>query len=101
TGDGVLRVGDLETRRDYTDVRDVARAYRLLLEADALEHRLFNVCSGRPWSGRELYEVLSAAAGLDGLTVELDPGRVRPGDPREVVGSADRLRAAVGWEPEI
>ena len=101
TGDGVLRVGDLETRRDYTDVRDVARAYRLLLEADVLEHRLFNVCSGRSWSGRELYELLAGAAGLEGLTVEIDPARIRPGDPREVVGSAERLRAAVGWEPEI
>lgn len=100
-GDGVLRVGDLETRRDYTDVRDVARAYRLLLEADVLEHRLFNVCSGRSWSGRELYELIAAAAALEGLTAEIDPARIRPGDPREVVGSAERLRDAVGWEPEI
>lgn len=99
--DGVLRVGDLDTRRDYTDVRDVVRAYRLLLEADGLQYRLFNVCSGRSWSGRELLAEVAAAMGLDEFAVETDPARVRPGDPREVVGSAERLRAATGWTPGI
>ena len=99
--DGVLRVGDLDTRRDYTDVRDVVRAYRLLLEADTLEHRVFNVCSGRSRSGQELLDVMADAMGLDELAVEVDPARLRPGDPREIVGSADRLRAATGWAPEL
>lgn len=99
--DGVLRVGDLDTRRDYTDVRDVVRAYRLLLEADALGDRLFNVCSGRSWSGRELLHFVLEAKGIDRLAVEVDPARLRPGDPREVVGSSARLTADVGWAPEI
>lgn len=100
-GDGLLSVGDLDTRRDYTDVRDVVRAYRLLLEADDLEHRLFNVCSSRSWSGRELLDlVLVETGGLGELTVEVDPAKVRPDDPREVVGSAERLETAVGWAPE-
>ena len=101
TTDGILRVGDLDTRRDYTDVRDVVRAYRLLLEADALEHRLFNVCSGRSRSGSEMLAVLAEAMNVGELTVEVDPTRIRPDDPREVVGSAERLSVAVGWEPEI
>lgn len=100
-GDRVLRVGDLDTRRDYTDVRDVVRAYRLLLEAETLEHRLFNVCSGLSWSGREVLAELMRCWTFGVLGVEVDPGRVRPGDPREVVGSADRLRDAVGWAPEV
>lgn len=99
--DGVLRVGDLDTRRDYTEVRDVVRAYRLLLEAETLEHRVFNVCSGRSWSGRELLAELTRSWPFGEPEVAVDPSRVRPGDPREVVGSADRLRAAVGWEPAI
>lgn len=101
TTGGVVRVGDLDTRRDYTDVRDVVRAYRLLLEADELEHRLFNVCSSRSWSGRELLDLLAASLSPGELAVEVDPARVRPDDPREVVGSAARLREAVGWRPEI
>lgn len=100
-GDRVLRVGDLDTRRDYTDVRDVVRAYRLLLEAETLEHRLFNVCSSRAWSGRELLAELTRSWPFGELAAEVDPARVRPGDPREVVGSAGRLRAAVGWTPEV
>ena len=98
---GPLRVGDLDTRRDYTDVRDVVRAYRLLLEASTLEHRLFNVCSGRSWSGRELLAELLSDLGREDIDVETDQARLRPDDPREVVGSADRLRDAVGWRPQI
>lgn len=98
---GPLRVGDLDTRRDYTDVRDVVRAYRLLLEADTLEEELFNVCSGRSWSGRELLAELQRALGLEDLDVEVDPTRLRPDDPREIVGSAERLQKAVGWQPLI
>lgn len=100
-GDGVLRVGDLDTRRDYTDVRDVVRAYRLLLEAKTLEHRLFNVCSGRSRSGREILAELTRSWPFGDMKFEIDPARFRPGDPREIVGSGDRLRAAVGWAPAI
>lgn len=98
---GPLRVGDLDTRRDYTDVRDVVRAYRLLLEAGTLEHRRYNVCSGRSWSGRELLAELRGALGLEDLDVVVDPTRLRPDDPREIVGSAERLQKAVGWQPLI
>lgn len=96
-----VRVGDLETRRDYTDVRDVVRAYRLLLEAERLDHRVFNVCSGRSWSGKELLDLLRTAAGLKRLVVEVDAARLRPDDPRDVVGVATLLRDTVGWQPEI
>ncbi len=95
-----LRVGDLDTRRDYTDVRDVARAYRLLAGAERLEHRVFNVCSGRSWSGRELWELLRSEAQHDRLTIEVDPARIRPSDPREIVGDSTRLQKATGWAPE-
>ena len=96
-----LRVGDLGTRRDYTDVRDVARAYRLLLEADDLGARVFNVCSGRSWSGRELLGVLEDAWPHGRVEVEVDDRRIRPRDPREIVGDNTRLRQAVAWKPEI
>ncbi len=98
---GPMLVGDLETRRDYTDVRDVARAYRLLLETERLAHRVFNVCSGRSWSGRELWELLRAEAQHERLEIEVDPARIRPGDPREIVGDSTRLQEATGWTPEI
>lgn len=96
-----LQVGDLDTRRDYTDVRDVARAYRLLVEAEQLADRVFNVCSGRSWSGRQLLELLESVWPFGDVKVEVDERRVRPGDPREIVGDSSRLHCAVGWEPTI
>lgn len=96
-----MTVGDLGTRRDYTDVRDVVRAYRLLTTADDLEHRTFNVCSGRSWSGRDLLGMLSQEWSFGEVPTEVDHSRIRPGDPREVVGSSARLEKAVGWQPDI
>ncbi len=96
-----LRVGDLETRRDYTDVRDVVRAYRLLVEAEGLADRVFNVCSGRSWSGQELLGLLESELPHGTVQVEVDQSRIRPGDPREIVGDNTRLQHAVGWKPEI
>jgi GDP-4-dehydro-6-deoxy-D-mannose reductase len=84
--------GNPDTRRDYTDVRDVVRAYRLL--AVHAEPGIYNVCSGRTASARELVELL-------GGELEVDPDLVRAHEVMEIRGSADRLREATGWEPEI
>jgi GDP-4-dehydro-6-deoxy-D-mannose reductase len=99
-GEDPIRIvtGNPDTRRDYTDVRDVARAYRLLAERG--EPGVFNVCSGRTASARELLELLAAAAGT-GLDHEVDPELVRAHEVTEVRGDPGRLRAATGWEPEI
>jgi GDP-4-dehydro-6-deoxy-D-mannose reductase len=90
--------GNPETRRDYTDVRDVVRAYRLL--AERAGPGTYNVCSGRTASARELVEALARAAGA-GLEHEVDPALVRAHDVMEVRGSNERVRSATGWAPEI
>jgi len=90
--------GNPDTRRDYSDVRDVVRAYRLLSER--AEPGTYNVCSGRTASGRELLAALARAVGA-GLEHEVDPALVRAHDVLEVRGSHERLRRATGWEPEI
>jgi GDP-4-dehydro-6-deoxy-D-mannose reductase len=90
--------GNADTRRDYTDVRDVVRAYRLLAERG--EPGVYNVCSGRTASAAELAAALADAAGRE-LEHVVDPGLVRAHEVMEVRGSAARLRAATGWEPEI
>jgi GDP-4-dehydro-6-deoxy-D-mannose reductase len=84
--------GNPDTRRDYTDVRDVVRAYRLLAERG--EPGVYNVCSGRSASTREL-------VGMLGAEVEVDPALLRPNEVMDLYGSYERLRAATGWEPEI
>ena len=91
--------GNPDTRRDYTDVRDVVRAYRLLAQSGEAGEA-YNVCSGATASARELVTLL---AELDGIAAdhEVDPSLVRAHEVMEVRGSADKLRAATGWEPQI
>jgi len=92
-----LAVGNLDARRDYTDVRDVARAYVDLALLDDSQP-LYNVASGRSRSGREILEMVCTALGRPLPPLEVDPAFIRPNDPAEVVGDASLLRAT-GWEP--
>ena len=96
--EAVLRTGNPDSARDFTDVRDVARAY--VLAAGKLEPGAYNVCSGRATSVRELIELVRAAARIP-VRHEVDPARVRAHDVPEVRGSPERFAAATGWRPEI
>jgi GDP-4-dehydro-6-deoxy-D-mannose reductase len=95
----VLRVGNLESRRDLTDVRDTVRAYRLIVERGQ-PGRPYNVCSGRAHRIADLVEMLVARARVR-IRVETDPARLRPSDTPVVVGSFERLHADTGWEPRV
>jgi GDP-4-dehydro-6-deoxy-D-mannose reductase len=90
--------GNPDARRDYTDVRDVVRAYRAL--ADGAEPGVYNVCSGRPASAAELVAALGSAAGV-AVEHVVDPQLRRAHEVMEVRGDFAKLRAATGWEPEI
>jgi GDP-4-dehydro-6-deoxy-D-mannose reductase len=92
-----IRVGNVETRRDFTDVRDMVGAYVLLLErGDPAVPYL--ACTGRSVAVRHLVERLAELSPLE-VTVESDPGLVRTGEQPDLYGVADRLRA-LGWAPE-
>ncbi|WP_158437809.1 NAD-dependent epimerase/dehydratase family protein [Naasia lichenicola] len=92
-----MRVGNLDARRDYTDVRDVAEAYLKLLVAEPLQHDTYNVASGTARSGWEVLDVLADAMGIP--SPEVDMVRDRAIDPSSVVGDASRLRNETGWAP--
>ncbi len=98
-GTGVLRVGNLESERDFTDVRDVARAYMLLLQ-DGRTGRRYNVCSGRAFSIGHLLDVLLGLTSTH-IRIERDRRRVRRGEVSCVVGDCTRLRQETGWNPRI
>jgi len=98
-GSMTLRVGTLTTRRDFTDVRDVVVAYRLLIEHGA-PGDVYNVCSGDDVAMSEVADELLSLAGVD-LTLQTDPTLVRPVDVPVLRGDARRLRAATRWEPRI
>ncbi len=93
----VVRVGELRSVRDFTDVRDVVRAYVLLVPRGR-RGETYNVCSGR---GRAMREVLDALVRLSGrrVRVVVDPSRLRP--PDRAVGDPSKLRRETGWRPRI
>ena len=99
TGGGALKVGDLSAQRDITDVRDVVRAYRELLDP-SVPAEAYNVSSGSVVSMQEVVEKLVAMAQVP-VTIEVDPGRSRPTDLPVVCGDASKLTAATGWQPRI
>lgn len=97
----MLSVGSLETARDYTDVRDVARAYLAIVSASQRHDFVYNVASGASRTGAEILSALCAALGRPVPEVAVDPGRLRPGDPERVTGSSRRIQRAFGWAPTI
>ena len=98
-GGGVLRVGNLDVERDIADVRDVCRAYRLLLEP-SVAPGVYNVATGRSVRMADVVDLLVEMARVP-ITVEQDPDRLRPADIPVQRGDASRLREATGWKPEI
>jgi len=94
-----LKVGNLEARRDLTDVRDTVRAYIAIAER-GMPGAPYNVCSGRAVAVRELLDMLLARARLP-IAVTVDPARYRPNDVPLVLGSYDRLHGQTGWAPTI
>jgi GDP-4-dehydro-6-deoxy-D-mannose reductase len=95
----VLSVGNLDARRDITDVRDTVRAYPLLARRGQ-PARPYNVCSGRAYRIGDLLEMLLGRARTP-VTVASDPARMRPSDHPVLLGNADRARAEVGWHATI
>jgi GDP-4-dehydro-6-deoxy-D-mannose reductase len=94
-----ITVGNLDSVRDYTDVRDIVRAYRLLAE-DGEAGEVYNVCSGVGLSVADVAQGLLALARRP-LRLAVDPDLVRPVDVPILVGDSTRLRDATGWAPEI
>ncbi len=99
SGSPTLRVGNLSARRDFTDVRDVVRAYRLLVEK-GVPGTVYNVCSGRDVAIEDVARRLLDLAGLD-LELSPDPSLQRPVDVPVLRGDASRLRSTTGWSPLI
>jgi GDP-4-dehydro-6-deoxy-D-mannose reductase len=98
-GTDEITVGSLEPVREVNDVRDVVRAYRLLVEHGAAGD-VYNVCSGQGYSVREIVERLVAMARRP-LEIVVDPALVRPVDVPSFVGDPTKLRSATGYAPRF
>jgi GDP-4-dehydro-6-deoxy-D-mannose reductase len=96
----VISVGNIETRRDYTDVRDIVRAYGKLALTSTLQHATYNICSGKSLSGADILNGLKNAMNLTDIGFEIDQSLVRPTDIAEIVGDSSRLQNELNWKPE-
>ena len=99
SGATAVQVGNLSARRDFTDVRDVVRAYRLLAEHGE-PGEVYNVCSGESFAVSDLADRLLAQA-RHRMGIEPDDGLRRPVDVPELTGDPSKLRAISHWHPEI
>jgi GDP-4-dehydro-6-deoxy-D-mannose reductase len=95
----VIHVGNLDTTRDFTDVRDVVAAYFSLLERGETGE-IYNVCSGVEYSMRSVLDELLRIAGIQ-ARIELDPTRLRQTEQRRMCGDLTKIRAATGWAPKV
>jgi GDP-4-dehydro-6-deoxy-D-mannose reductase len=95
----VLHVGNLDARRDITDVRDTVRAYQLVVQ-HGQSRRPYNVCAGRAYRVRDLLDALIALSSVR-IDVQVDPSRLRPSDNPVIAGDRSRIEAETGWVPAI
>lgn len=97
--DPVIQVGDLTPRRDFTDVRDIVRAYWLSLEKCAAGE-VYNIASGKAYRIQEVLDILLGHSEAE-IEVREDPARLRPSDVPLLLGDNSKFREATGWKPEI
>ncbi len=95
----VLALGNINVRRDFTDVRDVVRAYKMIMDKGS-PGETYNVCSGTTTGLREIVEMFRKAAGVE-VSVESDNEKIRSNDSDIVWGSPSKIRERTGWIPEI
>ncbi len=94
-----ILVGNLDAKRDYTDVRDIVRAYRVLLDKGK-SGETYNICSGTPHSGHDILEGLLSSSDAK-PEVRQDAAKMRPSDNPLIYGSHKKLTDHTGWQPEI
>lgn len=96
----VIAVGNLEARRDFSDVRDIVRAYWLALERGR-PGQVYNICSGNNLSIQQILDALLPMSSVGDIRVEPDPDRMRPSDVLRLQGDSTKFRRETGWTPEI
>ena len=96
----VIKVGNLEAIRDFTDVRDVVVAYWLATEK-CEPGEVYNISSGQGWAIKDVLNKLVELSKRDDIKIEADPARMRPSDNPILIGDSTRFRQVTGWQPKI
>ena len=95
-----ISVGNLEATRDYLDIKDVVRAYKLVIQKDIPSGTALNVCSGKGIQVKQILEMLLSFSKKK-ITLKIDPSRMRPSDVPVFIGDYSRLHSFTGWEPTV
>jgi GDP-4-dehydro-6-deoxy-D-mannose reductase len=95
----VIHVGNMEAKRDFTDVRDIAYAYWLSLEKGEAGD-VYNLGTGKTYSIKEILDMLLAISKVD-VKIEVDPDRLRPSDVPVLLSDSSKFKKLTGWEPRI
>ena len=98
--DPVIKVGNLTAQRDYTDVRDIIKAYWLATEKCDFG-RPYNICSGKAWKIENVLKFLLGLSNKKDIKVAQDPEKMRPSDVQILLGDCNEFTKATGWKPEI
>jgi GDP-4-dehydro-6-deoxy-D-mannose reductase len=96
----VISVGNLEAQRDFTDVRDVVRAYWLALQK-CTPGETYNICSEKTRKIQEVLDLLLSLSKKKDIKVRRDPARMRPSDVEILLGDCSKFKSATGWKPQI
>lgn len=96
----IVSVGNLEAKRDFTDVRDIVRAYWLSLKKGKAGE-VYNICSGKTWKMKDVLEKIISMGKNKSIQIMEDPKRLRPSDVQLLLGDNSRFVEATGWKPEI
>ncbi|MBD3272014.1 MAG: NAD-dependent epimerase/dehydratase family protein [Elusimicrobia bacterium] len=98
--DPVIKVGNLEAIRDFTDVRDMVKAYWAATEGGCKPGEAYNICSGKGYQIQQIIDMLRDMTKVK-ISLEQDPKRMRPSDVPILLGSNKKFCTATGWKPEI
>jgi GDP-4-dehydro-6-deoxy-D-mannose reductase len=97
-----LQIGNLDTVRAVTDVRDVAEAFYLVdMNKHISNHKIYNVCGGEPLKMREYTNMLIEFSGLKNIEMEINEKLWRPIDIQYQDGDASLIKSELGWEPKF
>ncbi len=96
----IIFVGNLEAKRDYSDVRDVIDAYWIATEKCNFGEP-YNICSGKSWSIKSVLDLLISKSTEKNIQIKQDPERMRPSDVPFLLGDCSKFKKQTGWEPKI
>ena len=99
SGNRTIKAGNVDVRRDFTDVRDVVRAYYLLLK-EGKKGQVYNVCSGIGLSIKDIIDIMAKQLNIE-VDINIDNRLIRPADNKKIIGSNEKIKRELGWQNNI